>query len=97
MQHLITRLAKDAMVIIDSPPLLPVTDSAVLSTRADGALVVVSVGGTTYEMLDQALDNLAKANAKPLGIVLNRVPKSSARSLHQYTGEYVSASPSRLA
>ena len=57
MRQLINTLTSDAMVIIDSPPLLPVTDSTVLTTRADGALIVVSMGATTYDMLDHALDN----------------------------------------
>ncbi|MGB3954106.1 MAG: CpsD/CapB family tyrosine-protein kinase [Brooklawnia sp.] len=94
MRQLINTLTSDAMVIIDSPPVLPVTDSTVLSTQADGALVVVSIGATTYDMLEQALDNLNKANAKPLGVVLNKVPKSGPGSVYyQYTGDYVNDSP----
>src|SRR5262249_47459695 len=37
MQSLVSELAQDAMVIIDAPPLLPVTDAAVLTRSADGA------------------------------------------------------------
>ena len=91
MRHLIDELSRDALVIIDSPPLLPVTDAAVLSTRADGALVVVSTGRTTHDMLGRALELLEKAKGKPLGIVLNRVPTSGAgasRYGYQYTGDY---------
>jgi capsular exopolysaccharide synthesis family protein len=46
MRALITELAEDAMVIIDAPPLLPVTDAAVLTRSADGAIVVISHAGT---------------------------------------------------
>lgn len=91
MRHLIAELSRDALVIIDSPPLLPVTDGAVLSTRADGALLVVSTGRTTYDMLTSALELLEKAKGKPLGIVLNRVPTSGAGAAHygyQYSGDY---------
>ena len=91
MRHLIAELSQDALVIIDSPPLLPVTDAAVLSTRADGALVVVSTGKTTYDMLGRALELLEKAKGKALGIVLNRVPTSGAGAAnygYQYTGDY---------
>lgn len=94
MRQLIADLSEDALVIIDSPPLLPVTDAAVLSTRSDGALVVVSTGKTTFAQLDRALQLLEKARAKPLGIVLNRVPTSgsgAAQYGYQYTGDYYSS------
>lgn len=91
MRRLIEELSANALVIIDSPPLLPVTDAAVLSTRADGALVVVRTGKTTYEALDHALDLLDKAKGKPLGAVLNRVPTSGSGAAYygyQYHGDY---------
>ncbi len=47
-------LAKDAMVIIDAPPLLPVTDAAVLTRAADGAIIVVTHGGTLDSELQRA-------------------------------------------
>lgn len=95
MRQLIAELGKDALVIIDSPPVLPVTDAAVLSTRADGALLVVSTGRTTFDQLEAALELLDKARAKPLGIVLNRVPTSGAGAVrygYQYRGDYYSSS-----
>jgi capsular exopolysaccharide synthesis family protein len=91
MRELIQNLAKHAFVIIDSPPLLPVTDAAVLATNADGAVVVVSAGKTTYEMMHKALENLEKARARALGVVLNKVPKRGAGATYygyQYQGEY---------
>jgi capsular exopolysaccharide synthesis family protein len=91
MRELIQNLAKHAFVVIDSPPLLPVTDAAVLATNADGAIVVVTAGKTTYEMLHKALGNLEKARARALGVVLNKVPKSGAGATYygyQYQGEY---------
>lgn len=97
MRHLIAELSEGALVIIDSPPLLPVTDAAVLSTRSDGALLVVSTGRTTYDMLGRSLELLEKAKGKPLGIVLNRVPTSGAGASsygYQYTGDYYRSSPS---
>ena len=58
MHTLIADLAKHATVIIDAPPLLPVTDGAVLTHQADGALVVVTLRKTTFDLLDKALDTL---------------------------------------
>lgn len=75
MRDLVAQLSQTALVIIDSPPLLPVTDAAILAARADGALIVTSAGRTTYDMLQKALENLEKAHAHTLGVVLNKVPK----------------------
>lgn len=99
MRHLVQELSSAALVIVDSPPLLPVTDAAVLSTRTDGALLVVNTGKTTYEVLEHALDLLEKANGHPLGIVLNRVPTSGVGVVHygyRYSGDYY-RSPQRVA
>ena len=78
-------------MIIDAPPLLPVTDGAVLTHQADGALLVVTLGKTTYDLLDKALDTLTKAGGRALGVVLNKAPlrgiDSSAYS-YEYRREY---------
>ena len=74
MHSLLADLTKHATVIIDAPPLLPVTDGAVLAHQADGALIVVTLGKTTYDLLDKALDTLRKARGRALGVVLNKVP-----------------------
>ncbi len=100
MRLVIRELSAGALVIIDSPPLFPVTDAAVLSTRADGALLVLNAGRTTYDMLDHALDLLDKADGKLLGLVLNRVPTSGAgavgTNLH-YAGAYYRSSSTSAA
>ena len=78
MRRLLERLAADHTVIVDAPPLLPVTDAAVLTASADGALVVVSAGQTLDTQLRDALANLGAVQGHTLGVVLNRVsPKSS--------------------
>ena len=59
-------------MIIDAPPLLPVTDAAVLAAEADGALVVLSAGKTLDTELTATLESLRSVNAKVLGVVLNR-------------------------
>jgi capsular exopolysaccharide synthesis family protein len=87
MVRLLTRLSKDYIVIIDAPPLLPVTDAAVLTAAADGALVVVSSGRTLDTQLRDALGNLKAVNGHTLGVVLNRVPPRSSTSGY-YGGYY---------
>lgn len=96
MRQLILELSANALVIIDSPPLFPVTDAAVLSTRSDGALLVLSAGKTTYEMLDHAVALLGKAKGRLLGIVLNRVPSRGSDAVnygYSFEGDYYRTNP----
>jgi len=59
------------LVIIDSPPLVPVTDALVLAGRVDGVLVVVGAGQPRRRDLGRAVDLLEQAEAPILGAVLN--------------------------
>jgi capsular exopolysaccharide synthesis family protein len=63
------------VVIFDAPPLLPVTDAALLSSATDGALIVVRHSHTSRDQLHGAYERLAQVGAQPLGVVLNRVPR----------------------
>ena len=63
------------IVILDAPPLLPVTDAAVLASRCDGALIIARYGHTKRDQLAAAADALRKVGAAPLGVVLNRAPR----------------------
>ncbi|HEY2389523.1 MAG TPA: polysaccharide biosynthesis tyrosine autokinase [Candidatus Binatia bacterium] len=60
-------------VILDSPPVLPVTDSVLLSREADGVVLVVKGHDTPRELLRRARDQLIQANARLLGTVVNNV------------------------
>ena len=62
------------MVIIDAPPLLPITDAAILSTIADGAILIARYGKTTREQVRESADALRQVNARVLGTVFNFVP-----------------------
>lgn len=91
MRDLLRGLGQAATVIVDSPPTIPVTDAAVLSTASDGVLLVISAGRTTYEMMHKAIENIGRANGRVLGVVLNKVPRRGAESGYygyQYRGEY---------
>ena len=70
-------------VLIDSPPLLPVTDAAVLSKLTSGALVVTAAHRTRRPQLERALAALDAIGAPVLGVVLTMV-KSSHRSGYGY-------------
>ena len=84
MHALLADLAEHATVIVDAPPLLAVTDGAVLTRQADGALIVVSSGRTGYDIVDKAVDVLEKIHGHVLGVVLNRVALSGG----SYGGRY---------
>ena len=90
MKNMLAALAKDAVVLIDAPPLLPVTDAAVLSRAADGAILVIRTGKTTQEQLDQSLGNLEKVKGRILGAVLNYVPIKGTDA-YSYYGTYTSS------
>jgi non-specific protein-tyrosine kinase len=70
-------------VVIDAPPLLPVTDAAVLSKVADGVLMIVRFGKTRREQVRRALDLLGAVDARVLGMVLNMTP-SKGRDAYSY-------------
>lgn len=59
------------LIIIDTPPLLAVTDAAVVSAHTDGTVVVVRHGKTSRHQLAVAMDSLKAVDARVLGLVLN--------------------------
>jgi capsular exopolysaccharide synthesis family protein len=76
MEDLIFTLAnRYDVVVIDAPPLLPVTDAAVLAAASDGAVLVIRHGRTRREEVQRAVQALGAVNGKLLGTVLNFAPK----------------------
>src|SRR5680860_397476 len=86
MGEVLTRLrAEYDVIIIDAPPLLPVTDAALLASQSDGALIVVRHGKTTRDQLRHAIERLDSVDARALGVVLNMVPnRKSGDSYYGY-------------
>ncbi|WP_307081608.1 polysaccharide biosynthesis tyrosine autokinase [Arthrobacter agilis] len=75
MKQLITRLEqKFDAVIIDAPPLLPVTDAAVLAQQVGGVVLVVGSSKVRLPDLQKSLSNLEMVDADLLGIVINLLP-----------------------
>lgn len=70
------------MVLIDTPPVLPVTDAAVLGRQVGGSLLVVGVDRIHRPQLREALDSLATAGCPVLGLVINKIA-------HREVGAYV--------
>jgi len=72
-------------IIMDSPPVLPVSDAAVLATMCHGVLFVVRAGATPLAVSQKACQQLQDANI--IGVVLNRVDASAgSASYYQYSG-----------
>ncbi|MCL4498882.1 MAG: polysaccharide biosynthesis tyrosine autokinase [Chloroflexi bacterium] len=72
------------ILVIDSPPVLSVTDPAVLATHADGVVLVVDTGRTRAEMLQRTVGLLARARANVMGAVLNKLVASGSGYYHHY-------------
>jgi len=75
------------MVIVDSPPLLPVTDAAVLARECGGALLVIGSGTLARPQLAGAIDSLEAVEADLLGLVLNRL-RTDRRGGYGYHQHY---------
>lgn len=77
MRLLLNRCREEGFhIILDAPPVLPVTDPVILSMQVDGVLLVASVGKTTREACQLAIQRLAAGGGKVLGIVLQKARAS---------------------
>jgi capsular exopolysaccharide synthesis family protein len=74
-------------ILIDAPPVLGFADSIVLSSAVDGVILVILFGKTQKMVLQRAKDGLLNANAKILGVVINRV-NMDLNGYKDYYGPY---------
>lgn len=94
MRTIIDRLRKEYdLLIVDSPPVQLVADPIILSSYLDGTLLVIDAARTRRAAVRHAMEALAKADAKMLGAVLNRLPESISYE-NLYYGEYYGATSS---
>ena len=74
MEEVIATLAERAeQVLFDTPPVVAVTDAAVLATKVDGVLLVISAGKTRREYARSAVQRLEQINARLVGTILTNV------------------------
>jgi capsular exopolysaccharide synthesis family protein len=79
MREYIDRLKSSYdIVMFDTPPLLAVTDAAILSRKVDGVLVVICAGKTGFSSLDRAGEILQSVGSLPLGVALNNFDMKTA-------------------
>ncbi len=82
-------LEEKDVLVIDTPPVMAVTDAAVLAPRVDGVIMVVKPGTTKFMACRQAVDQLEQVGARILGLVLNNVEiKRSGYKYAYYRGYY---------
>jgi ATPases involved in chromosome partitioning len=93
MRNMLKSLDPRAIILIDSPPLIPVTDAAILTARTDGALVVVRSGKTTIDLLDKALQNLERVKGRPLGVILDGVSRKGEGKYYGSEYRYDASQP----
>ncbi len=96
MREMLARMVDEFdVVVIDSPPLMPVTDAMLLSTMVDGVVLVVNSSKTAKQHARAACSRLEFARAKVFGVLLNEVDVNSPHYKHyrQYYGGYGYAHP----
>jgi len=71
-------------IIIDTPPVLPVRDSLLLSRLGDAVIVVAKADATPMRQIEQGLQLLARANAPVLGVVVNQLDFRKAKKYSDY-------------
>jgi capsular exopolysaccharide synthesis family protein len=84
-------------IVLDTPPVLALTDAAILASMADGILLVARIGKTHRQALCRTRDLLGRVNARTLGVVLNDFDLNSSAYFSHYGyrgdvyGEYYGA------
>jgi non-specific protein-tyrosine kinase len=89
MAEILERLNQDFdIIIIDTPPVLTVTDAAALAPAMDGVVLVAKPGSTKLSAFQQSLEQLRSVGARVLGVVLNDVNPTSRKYGYYYNRYY---------
>ena len=81
------------IVLLDSPPLLPVTDAVILARAADATLLVIAAGETKRRQVVEAAEMLAQVDATRVGVILNEVEVGGRYGYRDSYGSYGSYVP----
>lgn len=76
------------IIITDTPPLGGIIDAAIIASKTDGTVLVVSSGNVEYKLAKQVISQLEHANANILGVVLNKVERKNYGRYYQYYSYY---------
>lgn len=72
------------IIMVDSPPVLVVSDAQIIANKCQGSILVVNCGKTDIDSAIQAKEALVHARAKLLGVVLNRKKNRRDKTLYYY-------------
>jgi capsular exopolysaccharide synthesis family protein len=75
-------------IIVDCPPALPVADSAIISTRTDGVVLIAAAGSTKINQYLGSRDSITAVGGHVLGAVLNKIPVSRTYDDYGYRYGY---------
>jgi capsular exopolysaccharide synthesis family protein len=75
---------RDVLVLIDTPPVLPVSDARLIAPHTDGVLLVVTAGTQRPAGLESALERLNMVEAGPRGVILNTIPGDATDTVGGY-------------
>ena len=81
-------LSRVDTVVIDTAPLLPVTDGAQIAALADATVLVVRASKTSREQISRAIGTLSKVDVTPVGVILSMAAVSRGGTYAYYYGEY---------
>ncbi|CAM3557266.1 CpsD/CapB family tyrosine-protein kinase [Marinicrinis lubricantis] len=73
------------VVLIDTPPVMPVSDAQIIAAQSDGVILVIDTGKVRKEMALKAKKSLEHVNARILGAVLNNVNRKRSESYYYYS------------
>jgi polysaccharide biosynthesis transport protein len=82
------------VVLLDSPPVLPVTDAAIISAVADATIIVINMGESNRRGISRTVEILTQVHATLIGTVLNGVSKDSSDGYYRSSTYYGSKSTS---
>lgn len=90
MKDILSELSKEFdIVLIDTPPLLSVTDAQILAALSQGTIIVTAYGKLEKKLLLNAKEKIDKVGGKILGVVINKIPD---KAKGQYNNYYSSSS-----
>ncbi len=75
-------------IIIDTPPLGSVIDSAIIARLSDGVVLVIEANMISYRFARDVKEQLSKSNCRILGAILNKVPRDKNGYYSKYYGNY---------
>ena len=75
-------------IIIDTPPLGSVIDSAVIADECDGSIIVMESGAISYRFAQEVKEQLEKCDCPILGVILNKVDMSKQGYYGKYYGKH---------